>query len=97
MMLLAEPAGRSLERAGNRGSRGMIVQDRTRLIGQLPFVFEPDTPETARMRRLTGIEAAERRTESEEYSVSSRPVCYTIGDCSRGCEVSDHLLINLRI
>ncbi len=34
-MLLAEPAGRSLERTGNRASRGMIVHDRTRLIGQL--------------------------------------------------------------
>lgn len=35
MTLLAEPAGRSLERTGNRVSRGMIVHDRTRLIGQL--------------------------------------------------------------
>jgi hypothetical protein len=35
MMLLAEPAGRSLERTGNRASRGMTVHDRTRLIGQL--------------------------------------------------------------
>jgi hypothetical protein len=35
MMLLAEPAGGSLERTGNRASRGMIVHDRTRLIGQL--------------------------------------------------------------
>jgi len=34
-MLLAEPAGGSLERTGNRASRGMIVHDRTRLIGQL--------------------------------------------------------------
>ncbi len=36
-MLLAEPAGRSLERAGDRAPRGMIVHDRTRLIGQLLF------------------------------------------------------------
>ena len=35
MTLLAEPAGRLLERTGNRASRGMIVHDRTRLIGQL--------------------------------------------------------------
>ena len=38
MMLLAEPAGRLLERTGNRASRGMIVHDRTRLIGQLHFI-----------------------------------------------------------
>ena len=38
MMLLAEPAGRLLERAGNRAPRGMTVHDRTRLIGQLHFV-----------------------------------------------------------
>lgn len=38
-MLLAEPAGRSLERPGNRASRGMTVHDRTRLIGQLHSVF----------------------------------------------------------
>ncbi len=37
-MLLAEPAGRLLERTGNRASRGMIVHDRTRLIGQLLFI-----------------------------------------------------------
>jgi hypothetical protein len=37
MMLLAEPAGRLLERTSNRASRGMIVHDRTRLIGQLHF------------------------------------------------------------
>ncbi len=36
-MLLAEPAGGSLERTGNRAPRGMIVHDRTRLIGQLLF------------------------------------------------------------
>ena len=34
-MLLAEPAGGLLERTGNRVPRGMIVHDRTRLIGQL--------------------------------------------------------------
>ena len=39
MMLLAEPAGRLLERTGNRASRGMIVHDRTRLIGQLHFIL----------------------------------------------------------
>jgi hypothetical protein len=39
MKLLAEPAGRSLERTGNRASRGMIAHDKTRLIGQLlPYV-----------------------------------------------------------
>jgi hypothetical protein len=38
MMLLAEPAGRLLERTGNRASRGMTVHDRTRLIGQLHSV-----------------------------------------------------------
>jgi hypothetical protein len=37
-MLLAEPAGRLLERMGNRASRGMTVHDRTRLIGQLHSV-----------------------------------------------------------
>lgn len=37
MTLLAEPAGRLLECTGNRVPRGMTVQDRTRLIGQLPF------------------------------------------------------------
>ena len=37
MMLLAEPAGRSLERIGNCAPRGMTVQDRIRLIGQLPL------------------------------------------------------------
>lgn len=35
MTLLAEPVGRSLERMGNCAPRGMIVHDRTRLIGQL--------------------------------------------------------------
>jgi hypothetical protein len=35
MMLLAEPAGRLLERAGDCTPRGMTVLDRTRLIGQL--------------------------------------------------------------
>ncbi len=39
MTLLAEPAGRLLERTGNRASRGMIVHDRTRLIGQLHLTF----------------------------------------------------------
>lgn len=34
-MLLVEPAGGSLERMGNPAPRGMIVHDRTRLIGQL--------------------------------------------------------------
>ena len=34
-MLLAEPAGRLLERAGDCTPRGMTVLDRTRLIGQL--------------------------------------------------------------
>ncbi len=34
-MLLAEPAGGSLERMGNHAPRGMIVHDRTRLTGQL--------------------------------------------------------------
>ncbi len=34
-MLLAEPAGRLLERAGDCAPRGMTVLDRTRLIGQL--------------------------------------------------------------
>ena len=38
-MRLAEPAGRLLERAGNRTPRGMTVHDRTRLIGQLHFVL----------------------------------------------------------
>ena len=44
MKLLAEPAGRSLERTGNRASRGMIAHDRTRLIGQLllyPYLYYP--------------------------------------------------------
>ena len=40
MMLLAEPAGRLLERAGNRTPRGMTVQDRTRLISQLHIAFD---------------------------------------------------------
>ena len=35
MTLLAEPAGRLLERAGDCMPRGMTVLDRTRLIGQL--------------------------------------------------------------
>ena len=35
MMLLAKPAGRLLERMGNHAPRGMIVHDRTRLIGRL--------------------------------------------------------------
>jgi hypothetical protein len=35
MKLLAEPAGRLLERTGNRAPRGMTVHDRTRLTGQL--------------------------------------------------------------
>ncbi len=39
MMLLAEPAGRLLERTGNRAPRGMTVLDRTRLIGQLQPYF----------------------------------------------------------
>ena len=39
MMLLAEPAGRLLERTSNRASRGMIVHDRTRLIGQLHLIL----------------------------------------------------------
>lgn len=39
MKLLAEPAGRSLERTGNRTPRGMIAHDRTRLIGQLLLRF----------------------------------------------------------
>lgn len=38
-MLLAEPAGRLLERPGNRAPRGMTVHDRTRLIGQLLLRF----------------------------------------------------------
>ena len=38
-MLLAKPAGRLLERMGNHAPRGMIVHDRTRLTGQLQFVF----------------------------------------------------------
>lgn len=38
-MRLAEPAGRLLERAGNRTPRGMTVHDRTRLTGQLHFVL----------------------------------------------------------
>ena len=38
-MLLAEPAGRLLELAGNRTPRGMTVHDRTRLTGQLHFVL----------------------------------------------------------
>ncbi len=40
MTLLAEPAGRLLERTGNRAPRGMTVHDRTRLIGQLHFISE---------------------------------------------------------
>lgn len=36
-MLLAEPAGRLLEYTGNCVPRGMTVQDRIRLIGQLPL------------------------------------------------------------
>ena len=39
MTLLAEPAGRLLERTGNRAPRGMTVHDRTRLIGQLHFII----------------------------------------------------------
>jgi hypothetical protein len=39
MMRLAEPAGRLLERAGNRTPRGMTVHDRTRLTGQLHFLL----------------------------------------------------------
>jgi hypothetical protein len=38
-MRLAEPAGRLLERAGNRTPRGMTVHDRTRLTGQLHFLL----------------------------------------------------------
>ncbi len=42
MKLLAEPAGGSLERTGNRASRGMIAHDKTRLIGQLLlYPFSP--------------------------------------------------------
>lgn len=41
MMLLAEPAGRLLECTGNRVPRGMTVQDRIRLTGQLPFIPVP--------------------------------------------------------
>jgi hypothetical protein len=54
MMLLAEPAGRLLERAGNRASRGMTVHDRTRLIGQLHSVFSFPTKKAA----STFVEAA---------------------------------------
>ena len=35
LTLLAESAGRLLERTSNRTPRGMTVHDRTRLIGQL--------------------------------------------------------------
>ncbi|SEP35159.1 hypothetical protein SAMN05216316_2524 [Nitrosovibrio sp. Nv6] len=69
MMLLAEPAGRSLERAGNRASRGMIVQDRTRLIGQLPLflnLIHGNIPEHGENAASAGVEAAERITEFEE-------------------------------
>jgi len=38
-MLLVEPAGRLLERAGDCTPRGMTVLDRTRLIGQLLSEF----------------------------------------------------------
>jgi len=44
MTLLAESAGRLLERMGNYAPRGMTVHDRTRLIGQLPLflLFDRD-------------------------------------------------------
>jgi hypothetical protein len=60
MMLLAEPAGRLLERTGNRASRGMIVHDRTRLTGQLLFVLEIHIIRTDSVKNtiLTGVEAA---------------------------------------
>jgi hypothetical protein len=43
LRLLAEPAGRLLERTGNCAPRGMTVHDRTRLIGQLLFLFRDFT------------------------------------------------------
>ena len=58
-MLLAEPAGRLLERTGNRASRGMIVHDRTRLIGQLHFVLEGQITRTDRQKntKLTKLKS----------------------------------------
>ncbi len=55
MMLLAEPAGRLLERTGNRAPRGMTVLDRTRLIGQL----QPNFPiSSVKKAASTYVEAA---------------------------------------
>jgi len=54
-MLLAEPAGRLLERAGDCTPRGMTVLDRTRLIGQL----QPNFPiSSVKKAASTYVEAA---------------------------------------
>ena len=58
MMLLAEPAGRLLERTSNRASRGMIVHDRTRLIGQLHFILIRQNPLHTKTRLQHDVEAA---------------------------------------
>jgi len=58
MMLLAEPAGRLLERTGNRASRGMIVHDRTRLIGQLHFILIFNKRIAQKKRLQRNVEAA---------------------------------------
>src|SRR5438128_6637646 len=48
---LAESAGRWLEPWGNPGPRGMTVQDRTRLIGQLHFFLRVGRPADAPKKR----------------------------------------------
>ena len=53
MTLLAEPAGRLLEHTGNCVPRGMTVQDRTRLTGQLPTF--PATPIALSLKQDRGL------------------------------------------
>lgn len=75
-MLLVEPAGRLLERAGDCTPRGMTVLDRTRLIGQLLSGISDNSDSIkakATARRLQSLCIFRAAENSQNISLSALP------------------------
>src|SRR3546814_17613180 len=82
MTLPASGPGRLLERSGDAATRGMTVQDRTRLIGRIsPKNRRTRSPEAQRTpTRLRGDPHTDRKRHEKGYRVSVRD---TLGESKK--------------